>query len=116
MGGVAHGIGNALFEWMGFDENCQPVTVNFADYLLITATEMPPVEVLHMESPSPLNPLGVKGVGECGVLPVAPAIMSAIEDALSLFGVRITRTPIMPAEIVALIEAGRRKEARGHSL
>jgi len=116
VGGVAHGIGNALFEWMGFDENCQPVTVNFADYLLITATEMPPVEVLHMESPSPLNPLGVKGVGECGVLPVAPAIMSAIEDALSPFDVRIARTPIMPAEIVALIEAGRRKEARGHSL
>ena len=60
-----------------------------------------------MESPSPLNPLGVKGVGECGVLPAAPAIMSAIEDALSPFNVRIARTPIMPHEILALIEAGR---------
>ena len=106
-GGVAHGIGNALYEWMGFDENCQPVTATFADYLLVTSTEVPPIEVLHMESPSPLNPLGVKGVGECGVLPAAPAIMSAIEDALSPFNVRIARTPIMPHEILALIEAGR---------
>jgi carbon-monoxide dehydrogenase large subunit len=62
-----------------------------------------------MESPSPLNPLGVKGMGECGVMPVAPAIMSAIEDALAPFGVRITRTPITPAEIVAAIHATRRE-------
>ena len=108
IGGVAHGIGNALFEWMGFDDNCQPVTTTFADYLLITSTETPQIDVLHMESPSPLNPLGVKGVGECGVLPATPAIMSAIEDALSPFSVRIARTPITPHEIVALIEAGRK--------
>jgi carbon-monoxide dehydrogenase large subunit len=68
-----------------------------------------------MESPSPLNPLGVKGVGECGVLPASPAIMSAIEDALAPFHVRIARTPITPAEIVALIDSGRR-ERRGHPL
>ena len=108
VGGVAHGIGNTLFEWMGFDDNCQPTTTNLGEYLLITATEMPRVDVLHRESPSPLNPLGVKGVGECGVVPTAAAIVSAIEDALAPFGVRIAQTPIRPAEIIALIEAARR--------
>jgi carbon-monoxide dehydrogenase large subunit len=110
VGAVAHGIGNALFEWMGFDAECQPITATLADYLLITATETPNIDVLHMESPSPLNPLGVKGVGECGVMPAAPAIMSAIEDALSPFQVRIARTPITPPEIVAAIHAARREK------
>jgi len=105
VGGVAHGIGNALFEWMGFDAECQPITATFADYLLIGSSETPDIGVLHLESPSPLNPLGVKGVGECGVMPAAPAIMSAIEDALSPFGVRIARTPILPPEILAAIHA-----------
>jgi carbon-monoxide dehydrogenase large subunit len=104
LGGVAHGIGNALFEWMGYDENAQPVTATLADYLLVTATEMPYVTLGHHESPTPLNPLGVKGVGECGVIPVAPAIISAIEDALTPFGVHITQTPISPAQIMALIQ------------
>ena len=103
LGGAAHGIGNALYEWMGFDENGQPVTTNFGEYLLVTATEMPPVDLIHVESPSPLNPLGVKGVGECGVVPAPAAIISAIEDALTPFGVHITRTPVFPPEIVALI-------------
>ncbi|MDH3241667.1 MAG: xanthine dehydrogenase family protein molybdopterin-binding subunit [Alphaproteobacteria bacterium] len=107
IGGTAHGIGNALFERMAYDENAQPLTTNFADYLLITATEMPRVKVIAQESPSPLNPLGVKGVGECGVVPAAPAIASAIEDALGPFGVRITQAPISPPEILALIEAAR---------
>jgi aerobic carbon-monoxide dehydrogenase large subunit len=108
VGGVAHGIGNALFEWMRYDDNAQPITATLADYLLVTATEMPRVELGHLESPTPLNPLGVKGVGECGVVPIAPAMMSAIEDALQPFGVRITRTPISPADIVALLEEGKR--------
>lgn len=103
LGGVAHGIGNALYEWMGYDENAQPVTTNFGEYLLVTATEMPRVEIIHQESPSPLNPLGVKGVGECGVVPAPAAIISAVEDALSPFGVRMTKSPIFPADIVALI-------------
>jgi carbon-monoxide dehydrogenase large subunit len=101
LGGVAHGIGNALYEWMGYDENAQPVTTNLGEYLLVTATEMPPVEIIHLESPSPLNPLGVKGVGECGVVPAPAAIQSAVEDALSPFGVRVTKTPLFPADIVA---------------
>ena len=106
-GGTAHGIGNALYEWMGYDADAQPVTTTFADYLLVTATEMPRVEIAHQKSPSPLNPLGVKGVGECGVVPVTAAIASAVEDALAPFGVRIAQTPILPAQLVALIEAAR---------
>ena len=107
LGGTAHGIGNALYEWMGYDENAQPVTTNFGEYLLVTATEMPHVENHYRETPSPLNPLGVKGVGECGVVPVAAAVASAVEDALTPFGVHISETPIFPAQLVALIEKGR---------
>jgi carbon-monoxide dehydrogenase large subunit len=109
LGGTAHGIGNALYEWMGYDENAQPVTTNYGEYLLVTATEMPHVENHYRESPSPLNPLGVKGVGECGVVPVTAAIASAVEDALTPFGVRITQTPIFPAQLVRLINEARAK-------
>jgi carbon-monoxide dehydrogenase large subunit len=104
VGGVAHGIGNALYEWMRYDDEAQPLTGTLADYLLVTSTEMPRVELAHHESPTPLNPLGIKGVGECGVIPIAPAVISAVEDALQPFGARIQRTPITPADIVALIK------------
>ena len=103
LGGIVHGIGNALFEWMGYDENGQPITTNFGEYLLPTAPELPRVELLHHHSPTPLNPLGVKGVGECGVVPTAAAVISAIEDALSPFSVRLSQAPITPAEIIAAI-------------
>ncbi len=72
-GAIAHGIGNTLFERMVYDENAQPVTTNFGEYLLPAVTEMPTIELIHHVSPSPLNPLGVKGVGECGVIPAMPA-------------------------------------------
>jgi carbon-monoxide dehydrogenase large subunit len=107
VGGVVHGIGNALFERMAYDENAQPLTTNFGEYLLPTAPELPRIEVITQTSPSPLNPLGVKGVGECGVIPAAAAIMSAIEDALSPFGVRIAETPLFPDRIVELVAASR---------
>ncbi|HTJ99528.1 MAG TPA: xanthine dehydrogenase family protein molybdopterin-binding subunit, partial [Bordetella sp.] len=79
LGGIAHGVGNALFEHMGFDENAQPVTTNLAEYLLVTATEMPAIALTHLESPTPLNELGVKGVGEAGVLPITAAVASAVD-------------------------------------
>ncbi len=107
-GGIAHGIGNAMFEWMGYDDAGQPVTTTFADYLLPTATEVPIFETLYKESPSPHNPLGVKGVGEVGVIPAAAAIISAIEDALSPFNVRIAQMPITPPKLVELIAQGAR--------
>lgn len=107
IGGTAHGIGNTLYEWMGYDEYAQPLTTNYAEYLMVTAPEMPNIDLLHMESPTPLNPLGVKGVGECGIAPASAAIVAAIEDALKPFHVHIAQVPIRPAEIVALVSGGR---------
>jgi carbon-monoxide dehydrogenase large subunit len=108
VGGVAHAIGNALFEWMGYDAGAQPVTTSFAEYLLPSAPEMPNIETLLVEYPSPGNPLGVKGVGESGCVPAASAIVSAIENALAPFGVRIDEVPILPARLCALIAAQRK--------
>jgi carbon-monoxide dehydrogenase large subunit len=106
-GGVAHGIGNALFEWMKYDENAQPLTTTFADYLIPMATDVPTCKIAHIESPTPLNPLGVKGAGEGGTIPAAAAIVAAVEDAVSEFGVRFAETPLMPERIVdALRDAG----------
>ena len=107
IGGVVHGIGNALLERMAYDDNAQPLTTSLAEYLLPTATELPRIELITHVSPSPLNPLGVKGVGECGVIPAAAAIMSAIENALEPFGVQITETPLFPERVVDLIDAGK---------
>jgi carbon-monoxide dehydrogenase large subunit len=106
-GGIAHGIGNALYEWMGYDETGQPITTSFADYLLPSSTEVPSIESFYSSSPSPLNPMGVKGAGEAGVIPAAAAVISAIENALEPFGVRITQVPLMPYRLVQLIAAGR---------
>jgi carbon-monoxide dehydrogenase large subunit len=102
-GGIAHGVGNGLFEWMGYDADGQPVTTNFADYLLPTATELPNFETLYKETPSPNNPLGVKGVGEIGVIPAPAAVVSAVEDALSPFGVEIAQMPITPHKLLEMI-------------
>jgi carbon-monoxide dehydrogenase large subunit len=104
-GAIAHAIGNTLYEWMGYGDDGQPLTTNLADYLLVTSTEMPPVEIGHRESPTPLNPLGAKGVGEAGVMPIPAAIASAVEDALSPFNVRIRQFPIRPNDLAALLDA-----------
>ncbi len=101
MGGIAHGLGNALFEFMAYDENAQPLTTTLAEYLLMTATEMPRVTLLHMESPTPLNALGIKGVGEAGVIPIGAAVASAIDDAL---GVKVDRLPIGPVDVLRLVD------------
>jgi carbon-monoxide dehydrogenase large subunit len=102
-GGVAHGIGNALLEHLYYDTDANPLTATFAEYLLPTAEIVPNVEILHLESPTPNNPLGVKGAGEGGTLPVAAVIAAAIDDALSPFGVRFRDAPILPHQIVAEI-------------
>jgi aerobic carbon-monoxide dehydrogenase large subunit len=103
IGGVAHGIGNALFERMVYDENAQPVSTNFGEYLLPMATDVPRVDLVHFETPSPLNPLGIKGAGEGGTIPAIAAIAAAVENALSPFGVKITEVPITPQRIVELL-------------
>ena len=105
-GGVAHGIGNALLEQMRYDEDGNPLTTSLADYLLPEAGNVPDCIITHMESPSPLNPLGVKGAGEGGTIPAPAAIIAAVEDALRPFGVRITETPILPERLCNLIDAG----------
>ena len=102
-GGAVHGIGNALFECMRFDTTAQPLTTNFADYLLPAASEMPPIDVRLVEYPSTKNPLGVKGIGESGTVPAAAAIISGIEDALSEYDVQINEAPVDPERLFELI-------------
>jgi carbon-monoxide dehydrogenase large subunit len=107
IGSVAHGIGNATLEWMQYDENAQPTTTNFGEYLLPMATDVPNIDIVHLETPSPLNPLGVKGAGEGGTIPAAAAIVGAIEDALSEYGVEFTEAPLIPQRVFQkLKEAG----------
>ncbi len=105
VGGVAHGIGNALFERMVYDDNAQPVSTNFGEYLLPLATDVPDIDLVHLETPSPLNPLGMKGAGEGGTIPAIAAIISAVESALAPFGVTIAEAPITPQRIVELLGA-----------
>ena len=106
-GGVAHGIGMTLYERMRFDESGQPLTVTYADYLLPTSDCIPPIEIHHMESPTPLNPLGVKGAAESGTIGAPPAIVSAIEDALRPLELRITELPVTPDRLLAWIRTTR---------
>jgi carbon-monoxide dehydrogenase large subunit len=108
-GGVAQGIGGALYERLHFDDSGQLLNASFMDFLMPTAVEMPEIEIAHIETPSPLNPLGIKGVGEAGTIPVAPLVAEAIEDALAPFGVRIHEMPLSPVRIRELLE-----EARAH--
>jgi carbon-monoxide dehydrogenase large subunit len=102
-GGVAHGIGNALLEWMQYDDNAQPLTTSFADYMLPMATDVPTCKIAHVETVNPFNPLGVKGAGEGGTIPAPAAIVAAIENALSPFGVTFSETPLTPERIVATL-------------
>lgn len=95
---------------MLFDDAAQPLSTTFADYLLVTAAEVPQINILHKESPSPLNELGLKGVGESGVIPVTPAVAAAIDDALSDLGIHVSMMPISPQALKAQIEAAKRGE------
>jgi aerobic carbon-monoxide dehydrogenase large subunit len=104
-GGTAHGIGNALFEHMHYDDDANPLTTTLQDYLLPAAPEVPMFDVVHLETPSALNPIGAKGAGEGGAIPAAAAIISAVEDALSPFGVRFNEFPLTPEQIVAALRA-----------
>jgi carbon-monoxide dehydrogenase large subunit len=98
-GGVAQGVGGALYERMEYAPDGQLLNASFMDFLMPYASEVPEVEIDHLETPSPLNPLGVKGAGEAGVIPGSAAIASAIEDAE---GIPIRRMPISPSELFHL--------------
>jgi carbon-monoxide dehydrogenase large subunit len=104
VGGVAQGIGGALLEEVVYDEGGQLLSATLADYLVPTAGEVPRIALEHMESPTPLNPLGIKGVGEGGAIPVPAALANAVEDALADRGVVIRRTPLSPAAVRSLLE------------
>ncbi|HXJ78678.1 MAG TPA: xanthine dehydrogenase family protein molybdopterin-binding subunit [Candidatus Methylomirabilis sp.] len=103
-GGVAQGVGGGLLEEMVYDEQGQLLTGTFMDYLIPSAAEMPSVETVHLEYPSPRNPLGIKGIGEGGAISPPAAIANAVEDALQPFGVRVTRAPLGPSVVLGLIE------------
>jgi aerobic carbon-monoxide dehydrogenase large subunit len=103
-GGVAQGVGGGLLEEMVYDEQAQLLTGTFMDYLVPTAMELPPIETVHLEYPSPRNPLGLKGIGEGGAISPPAAIANAVEDALAPFGVRVTRTPLGPSVVLGLLE------------
>lgn len=106
VGGAAQGIGGALLEALIY-EDAQPRVTSFMDYLLPLATELPTIEVHITEnSPSPLNPLGVKGVGECGIAAAAGAIANAVADALEEFGVQPRELPLDPERVLSLMQAG----------
>ncbi|HJR38952.1 MAG TPA: aerobic carbon-monoxide dehydrogenase large subunit [Nocardioidaceae bacterium] len=98
-GGVAQGVGGALYERMEYAADGQLLNASYMDFLMPYASEVPTIEIDHLETPSPLNPLGVKGAGEAGVIPGSAAIASAIEDAE---GIRIRRMPISPSELFHL--------------
>ncbi|MGI9605683.1 MAG: xanthine dehydrogenase family protein molybdopterin-binding subunit [Acidimicrobiales bacterium] len=105
LGGVVHGIGNALFERMHYDgETGQPLSTNYGEYLLPLAGEMPHIHITHQETLAPGNPLGVKGAGEGGTIPAANAIIAAIENALSPFGVVVNDYPVSPERITELLD------------
>lgn len=105
-GGVAQGIGNAFFEELVFDDAGQLQNASFMDYLIPTALDVPRIEGGHQVTPSPLNPLGVKGAGEAGSIPVGPLYAQAIEDALHVPGLEILEIPLKPSRVWELV-AGR---------
>jgi carbon-monoxide dehydrogenase large subunit len=102
-GGVVQGLPDALNVQLAYDEHGQRLTATLMDYALATASDAPRTfELRHLESPTPLNPLGAKGAGEGGIMPVHPLIAQAIEDALAPFNARVTRIPITRADIVSM--------------
>ncbi|MBK8045721.1 MAG: xanthine dehydrogenase family protein molybdopterin-binding subunit [Anaerolineales bacterium] len=102
-GGVAQGIGNAFYEQLVFDPNGQLMNASFMDYLLPTSDTVPHIETDHVETPSPLNPLGIKGAGEAGAIPVGPLFAQALEDALNIPGLEIREIPLSPSRLYELV-------------
>jgi carbon-monoxide dehydrogenase large subunit len=103
-GGIAQGIGASLFEELHYDRDGRVLNASLDTYLLPRATDIPSLRQSHIVTPSPFNPLGVKGVGEGGTIPVAPALAAAIENALGV-GVKITHVPMTPPRVLSVIRA-----------
>jgi carbon-monoxide dehydrogenase large subunit len=99
LGGVCQGLGGVLLEEMAYDREAQLLTGSLADYLMPTAEDMPPIEIIHRETPSPRNPLGVKGLGEGGAIAPPVVVTNAVCDALHPLGVEIFATPLRPSAL-----------------
>jgi CO/xanthine dehydrogenase Mo-binding subunit len=106
-GGISNGLGTALYEEVIYDDRGQLLTSSLMDYLVPTATEIPDMEIDHIETLSPLNPLGIKGAGESGTIPVPALIQAAIEDALSDWGVKLEKIPIKPSYLHQVLQTSR---------
>jgi carbon-monoxide dehydrogenase large subunit len=98
-GGLAQGAAQALMEEVRYDEDGNPVTSNLADYAMISATELPSFELIPMATPTPVNALGAKGIGESGTIGSTPAVQSAVVDALAHLGVRHVDMPTSPQRV-----------------
>ena len=107
-GGLGLAVAAALCEEMVYGDDGVPKTTSFAEYALISAAELPSFETHEMETPSPLNPLGVKGIGESGTVVATPALQSAVLDALSAFGVEHLDMPYTPERVWRAINETRR--------
>jgi len=107
-GGIAQGIGSALLEELVYDDAGQLLTGTFMDYCPPRADQVPPLDVAALDFPSTVNPLGIKGVGESGIIPGAAAIGNAVEDALSDYNVTVTKVPLTPSRVFELLRAGGR--------
>ena len=103
-GGVAQGLGNAFYEQLVFDENGQLLNASFMDFLLPTALNVPRIDIGHEVTPSPLNPMGIKGAGEAGAIPAAALFAQAVEDALNLSSFEIREIPLNPSLLWKLVE------------
>ena len=106
-GGVATGVAQALFEEVAYDEDGNPLTANFADYMFPSAAELPSFELVEMETPTPVNPLGAKGIGESGTIGATPAVQNAVVDALSHLGVRHVDMPANGERVWRALEAAK---------
>ena len=104
-GGIGQGAAQALLEEVRYDTDGNPITSNFADYAFISAAELPSFEVIHMETPTPRNPLGAKGIGESGTIGSTPAVQSAVIDALTHMGVRHIDMPATPERVWSAIQS-----------
>jgi carbon-monoxide dehydrogenase large subunit len=106
-GGIVHGIGQALYEQIVYDADGQLVTGSFVDYALPTAAEVPTFETDRTETPSPVNSLGVKGIGEAGTIAASPAVLNAVVDALRPLGVDYIDMPLTPMRVWQAIDAAK---------
>jgi carbon-monoxide dehydrogenase large subunit len=111
LGGVAQGIGTAMYEEMQYDANGQPNSSTLADYLLPGPTEVPAIRIFHLETPSPYTEFGIKGMGEGGAIAPPAVIFNAVNNALTPYGVELNETPLTPDKLLEAMERAKTQTA-----